>query len=75
MGFKQIEKYLSMFEKEVGELLEIHKKRSAKQYTRAKIARREELEDKITEFEIERDIRLENRGGSKRTEDPMVQET
>ena len=70
MGFKQIEKYLSMFEKEVGELLKIHEKRSAKEYTRAKMARREELEDKIAEFEIERDTRLENRGGSKRTEDP-----
>ena len=34
------------------------------------MARREELEDKIDEFEIERDTRLENRGGSKRTEDP-----
>ena len=70
MRFKQIEKYLSMFEKEVEELLEIHEKGSAKEYTRAKMARREELEDKIAEFEIERDIRLKNRGGSKRTEDP-----
>ena len=59
-----------MFEKEVGELLEICEKESAKEYTRAKMARREELEDKIAEFEIERDTRLENSGGSKRIEDP-----
>ena len=43
MGFKQIEKYLSMFEKEVGELLEIREKGSAKEYTRAKMARRKNL--------------------------------
>ena len=70
MEFKQIEKYMSMFEKEVGELLKICEKGSAKEYTRAKMARREELENKLAEFEIEKDFRLENRGGSKRTEDP-----
>ena len=70
MGFKQIEKYLSMFEKEVEGLLEMCEKRPAKEYTRAKMARREELEGKIAEFEIERDNRLENSSGSKRIEDP-----
>ena len=70
MGFKQIEKYMSMFDKEMGELLKIREKGTAKEYTRAKMARREELENKLAEFEIEREYRLENRGGSKRTEDP-----
>ena len=46
------------------------RKGTAKEYTRAKMARREELENKFAEFEIEREYRPENRGGSKRTEDP-----
>ena len=36
--------------------------------------RREELENKFAEFEIERENRLANRGGSKRTEGPDEEE-
>ena len=36
--------------------------------------RREELENKLAEFEIEKEDRLANRGGSKRTEDPEEEE-
>ena len=36
--------------------------------------RREELENKLAEFEIEKEDRLESRGGSKRTEDPEEEE-
>ena len=36
--------------------------------------RREELENKFAEFEIERENRLANRGGSRRTEGPGKEE-
>ena len=36
--------------------------------------RREELENKLAEFEIEKEDRLESRGGSKRTKDPEEEE-
>ena len=66
MGFKKIEDYMTMFDIEVGELNEIREKGTAKEYTNAKMKRKVEIEDKFTEFEIERDIRLAHRGGSKR---------
>ena len=70
MGLKQIEKYMTMFDKDVGELNKLREKENAIEYTRAKMNRREELENKLAEFEIERENRLESRGGSKRTDDP-----
>ena len=36
--------------------------------------KREELENKFAEFEIEKENRLANRGGSKRTEGPDEEE-
>ena len=36
--------------------------------------RREELENKLAEFEIEKEDRLTSRGGSKRTRDPEEEE-
>ena len=57
MGFKQMEKYMTMFDKEVGEVLKIREKGSAKEYTRAKMAIGEELENKLAEFEIGSDFR------------------
>ena len=68
MGLKEIEKYMTMFDKEVGEINKIRETGTAKEYTRAKMNRREELEDKFAEFEIERENRLASIGGSQRTE-------
>ena len=59
---------MTMFDKEVGEINKIREKGTAKEYTRAKMNRRDELEDKFAEFEIERDNRLASIGGSRRTE-------
>ena len=58
MGLKQIEEYMDKFYKELGELKEIQEKGTAKDYTRAKMDRREALESKFSEFDIERDARL-----------------
>ena len=66
MGLKRIEEYMDKFDKELEELKEIQQKETAKDYTRAKMNRREELENKFSEFEIEREVRLARRGGSKR---------
>ena len=74
MGLKQIEKYMIMFDKEVKEINKIREKGTAREYTRAKMDRREELENKLAEFEIEKEDRLANRGGSKITEDPEEEE-
>ena len=74
MGLKQIEKYMIMFEKEIEEINKIREKGTAREYTRAKMDRREELENKLAEFEIEKEDRLESRGGSKRTKDPEEEE-
>ena len=74
VGLKQIEKYMIMFEKEIEEINKIREKGTAKEYTRAKMDRREELENKLAEFEIEKEDRLESRGGSKRTKDPEEEE-
>ena len=69
MGFKQIEKYMDMFDKEVEELKKIQATGTVQDYTRAKMNRREELEDKFAEFEIEREERLARRGESRREGD------
>ena len=74
MGLKEIEKYMTMFNKEVGEINKIRETGTAKEYTRAKMNRREELEDKFADFEIERENRLASIGGSRRTESPEEEE-
>ena len=66
MGLKQIKEYMDKFDKELGELKKIMEKGTAKDYTRAKMNRREELENKFSEFDIERENRLARRGGSRR---------
>ena len=67
MGLNKIEKYISLFDKEVEEINKIRETGTAKDYTRAKMNRRNELEDKIAEFEIERENRLTNLGESGRS--------
>ena len=62
MGFKEIEKYIALFEKEVQEINKIWDTGTAKDFTKAKMKRREELEDKIAEFEIEQENRRANVG-------------
>ena len=59
MELKQIEEYMDKFDKEVGELKEIQEKGTAKDYTRAKMRRQTELEEKFDQFEIEREVRLQ----------------
>ena len=61
MGFKQLQKHIDMLSKEVKELDEIREKGTAKDYTKVRYKRKEELEDKIAKFEIEREERLEKR--------------
>ena len=63
-----------MFDKEVGEIYKIRETGTTKEYTRAKMNRRDELEDKFAEFEIERENRLKSIGGSRRTEGPEEEE-
>ena len=74
MGLKQIEKYMIMFEKEIKEINKIREKGTVREYTRPKMDRREELENKLAEFEIEKEDRLKRRGGSQRTEGPEEEE-
>ena len=69
MGLEQLEEYMTMFDEEVGELNEIREKGTAKEYTKAKMKRREELEDKFAEFEIEREERMAKRGEVRRKGD------
>ena len=59
---------MTIFDKEVGEINKMRETGTAKDYTKAKMNRRNELEDKFTEFEIERKNRLANMGGSRRME-------
>ena len=70
LSLQQIEDYMDKFDRELGELKEIQEKGTAKDYTRAKMNRREELGNKCSEFDTERDIRLASRaavlGGSRR---------
>ena len=70
----KIEEYMDKFDRELGELKEIQEKGKARDYTRAKRNRREELENKFSEFEIDRDIWLASRGGSRREVEPESQE-
>ena len=74
MGMREIEKYIAQFEREVQEINKIRETRTAKEYTKAKMERRDELENKMAEFEIEKENRLARMGGSKRSmeleEDP-----
>ena len=68
MGLKEIERYMTLFDKEVEEINKIQETGTVKDYTRAKMNRRNELEDKLAEFEIEKENRLATMGGSQRTE-------
>ena len=52
MELKQIEEYMDKFNKEVGELKEMQEKGTAREYTRAKMNRQTELEEKFDQFEI-----------------------
>ena len=65
---KEIEKYMSLFDKEVEEISKIQETGTAKDYTKAKMNRRDELESKIAEFEIEKENRLASMGESRRSE-------
>ena len=67
MGVKEIEKCIAQFEKEIQELNKICEKGTAKEYTKAKMERRNRLENKLAEFEIEKEDRIARRGGSKRS--------
>ena len=51
------------------EINKIRETGTAKHYTKAKMNRRNELEDKIAEFEIEKENRLANMGESRKSED------
>ena len=53
MELEQIEEYMDKFDKEVGELKEIQEKGTSRDYTRAKMKRQTELEEKFDQFEIE----------------------
>ena len=69
MSLKKLEDYQEKFDKEIGELAELQAKRSAKEYTAAKMQRKNNLEEKFVEFDMEREVSLANRektGGSKR---------
>ena len=74
MGMKEIEKCIAQFEKEIQELNEIREKGTAKEYTKAKMERRNELKNKLAEFEIEKEDRVARRGGSKRIMEQEEQE-
>ena len=69
MGLKEIEKYMSLFNEEVEEINKIRETGTAKDHTKAKMNRRNELESKIAEFEIEKENRLTSMGESRRSED------
>ena len=81
MGLKQIGEYITEFEAELEELNKLREKGIAKDWTKAKMDRKEILQDKIAEFEIERENRLAKMGESRRPgdteeeEDPKGQES
>ena len=50
MELKEIERYMPLFDKEVGEINEIQETGTAKDYTKAKMNRRNELEDKFADL-------------------------
>ena len=66
---KEIGKYIIQFKKEIQELNKIHEKGTAKEYTKAKMERRNKLENKLAEFEIEKEDRTARRGGSMRSKE------
>ena len=74
MGMKEIEKHIVQFEKEIQELNKIREKGTAKEYTKAKMERRDELENKLAEFEIEKEDRIARRGGSMRSKEQEEKE-
>ena len=61
MGMKEIEKCIAQFEKEIQELNKIREK-GTKEYTKAKMERRDELLNKLAEFEIEKEDRIAKSG-------------
>ena len=67
MGMQEIDKYIAQFEREVQEINKIRETGTAKEYTKAKMERRNELKNKMAEFEIEKENRLARMGGSKRS--------
>ena len=69
MGLKKIGEYITEFEVELEELEEMRESGVTKDWTKAKMDRKNILEDKIAEFEIERDNRLEEMGESRRPGD------
>ena len=71
---KEIEKHIVQFEKEIQELNKIREKGTAKEYTKAKMERRDELENKLAEFEIEKEDRIARRGGSMRSKEQEEKE-
>ena len=77
MGVSVLEKYMDQFDEELGEFKEIQQKGTAREFTIAKMKRMEELKEKCSEFEIEREIHLANRekpGGSKRERTSQISE-
>ena len=74
MGMRELDKYIAQFEREVQEINKIRETGTAKEYTKAKMERRNELENKMAEFEIEKENRLAKMGGSRRSEDPEREE-
>ena len=70
MGMRELEKYIAQFDREVQEINKIRETGTAKDYTKAKMDRRNEIENKMAEFEIEKENRLANMGESRRSEDP-----
>ena len=69
MSMRQIDDYVKEFEKELEELKELRETGPAKDYTQAKMERRTQLEEKIAQFEIEKENRIAKMGESRRPED------
>ena len=70
MGMRELDEYIAQFEREVQEINKICETGTAKEYIKPKMERRNELENKMAEFEIEEENRLANMGGFKRSGDP-----
>ena len=69
MGMRQIEDYLTKFETELEELNRLRETGTARDYTKVKMDRKVRLEDKIAEFEVEKENRLAKMGESRRPRD------
>ena len=61
------QKCIAQFEEEIQELNKICEKGTSKEYTKAKMERRDELLNKLAEFKIEKEDRIARRGGSKKS--------